>query len=265
MNFIKFLKVKPKIIQVVYIVLKHRFYDGIMILVYINTIADLLTGTLPDGGPVYTETDTSRFIVEPWNAFSSLFIMVPAIIWLIKIRREQTKYQFIFMCIPLMILGGLGSTIFHAFRASEFFLVMDVLPSALLSVVLSLYFWIKVLRKWWLAVIIIVLSLASRMLLWDTLPMTSAINFSYAITGVVTALPMLIILFRTSFRNWEYVGFTIAFFILALVLREQDPYPYRLLPMGTHFLWHIFTGFGAYTILAYLYGFRNRELQSIKK
>jgi hypothetical protein len=229
------------------------------------TTIDHLNRILPDGGPVYTETDPGRFIVEPWNAFSSLFIVIPAIIWMIKIRKETSKYIFMLVCIPLMFLGGLGSTIFHAFRASEFFLVMDVLPSAMLSLTLSLYFWIKVLKKWWLAAIIIILTLASRMILWDTLPMTTAINVSYAITGIVTALPMVITLFKTSFHNWKYVGLTILFFILALIFREQDTYPLRFLPMGTHFLWHIFTGFGAYTILAYLYGFRNRELKTFSK
>lgn len=220
----------------------------------------MLNRQLADGGPVYTETDMNRFIVEPWNAISSLCIVIPAIIWLVYIRKNPADHKFMLFCIPLMIIGGLGSTFFHAFRSSGFFLVMDVLPSAILSLAISIFFWFKVLKKWWYVIGIVILFLLPRWILWGRLPVTTAINVSYAITGVVAALPMVIILFRTSFYHWIYVALTIAFFILALIFREQDPYPNTFLPQGTHFLWHIFTGFGAFTVLAYLYGFRKREL-----
>jgi len=217
-----------------------------------------------DGGPVYTETDPERFIVEPWNAVSSLFIIIPAIIWLNRISKETKSYRFLLFCIPMMILGGLGSTLFHAFRVSSFFLVMDVLPPAVLSLSLSFFFWLKVMKKWWGALLVILLSQAPRALLWSSVPMATAINISYMITGIAAALPWLIILYRTSFHQWNYVVLTLVFFILALVFREADPYPVAFLSMGTHFLWHIFTGFGAYTLLSYLYGIRNRELMMKK-
>lgn len=223
--------------------------------------SELLNQTLPDGGPVYTETDLSRFIVEPWNAVSSLFIVVPAVIWLVRLRKKLARFRFMMFCIPLMILGGMGSTFFHAFRASGIFLVMDVLPSAMLSLSLSIYFWLKVLRKWWYVIGIVVLFFVPRWLLWGNLPRATAINVSYGITGTVAALPIIIILFRNSFDQWVVATLTLMFFILALVFREQDPYPNPLFPQGTHFLWHVFSGFGAFTILAYIYRFRNRELK----
>lgn len=227
-----------------------------------NTAQDWYNHALSDGGPIYTETNPDHLIVEPWNAISSLMIVIPAIIWIFRIGGQFKRYKFLAIIIPLMILGGTGSTLFHAFRASRFFLFMDVFPTAILTLSLSIYFWIKVLKKWWYVFFVILISIAIRVLLFGQVPSHTAINISYAISGFITGLPLLIILVRTRFYKLKYVILTISFFILALVFRELDAYNISFLPMGTHFLWHVFTGIGAYYILAYLYSFRTQELQS---
>lgn len=229
-----------------------------------NTAQDWYNHSLSDGGPIYTETNPDRWIVEPWNAISSLMIVIPALIWLYRIRGQFKEYKFLLYIIPLMVLGGTGSTLFHAFRASRFFLFMDVLPTAILTLSLSIYFWVKVLNRWWYVLFIILISFVFRFLLFGKLPQHTSINVSYAFTGIITGLPLLLILFRTKFFKLNYVILTIAFFILALVFRELDSRSIDFLPMGTHFLWHAFTGVGAYYILAYLYAFRRQELISIR-
>jgi hypothetical protein len=44
---------------------------------------------MPDGGPVYTETHPGQFIVEPWNAFTALLMLIPAIYWFYRIREKR--------------------------------------------------------------------------------------------------------------------------------------------------------------------------------
>jgi hemolysin III len=227
-----------------------------------NTAQDWYNHSMSDGGPIYSETNPGQWLVEPWNAISSLMIVIPAIIWLIRLRGQFSDFKFLVYTIPLMILGGTGSTLFHAFRASRFFLFMDVLPTAILTLSLSIYFWVKVFRHWWYVFFVILISIAFRYLLFGKVPQHTAINISYAFTGFITGLPLLVILFKTRFYKINYVILTISFFILALVFRELDAWPINFLPMGTHFLWHVFTGIGAYYILAYLYSFRNLELQN---
>ena len=61
-----------------------------------------------DGGQLYKETDFSRPIVEPWNAVSSLAILLPAVYWAFKIRNNYRKYPFLALCLPLLFMGGLG-------------------------------------------------------------------------------------------------------------------------------------------------------------
>lgn len=221
---------------------------------------DWFDHTLQDGGPLYTETNPGHIIVEPWNALSSLFIVIPAVIWLIRIRKDYKSYRFLAFCMPLMILGGTGSTIFHAFRASGFFLIMDVLPTAILSLSLGIYFWSKLVRKWSYVIILIFLFIVPRFLFFRNLPQHAAINVSYAFSGIFIGLPLLLTLFKNSWYRINLVVYAIVFFTIALIFRETDTYPISFLPMGTHFLWHVFSGFGAYCILAYLYAFRNKEL-----
>ncbi|MCB2220860.1 MAG: hypothetical protein KQI35_10740 [Bacteroidetes bacterium] len=226
--------------------------------------ADWFNQRLSDGGPIYTETQPGHLIVEPWNAVSSLLIVLPAIYWLWMVRKEWRNYKFMLYAIPLMILGGTGSTLFHAFRASRFFLFMDFLPTAILTLSLSIYFWIKVLKRWWHVFFIIIPTFVLRFLLFGRLPSHMAINVSYIMTGIITGLPLVILLFKTNFFKVQYVIYTILLFIAAILFRELDAYEITFLPMGTHFLWHAFSGVGAYYILAYLHAFRKRELGKIE-
>ncbi len=104
---------------------------------------------ITDGGPWYAETHiTDAIIVEPWNAFSSLAIAFPAFYFLWKIRKNPKQYGFLLAAIPFLMLNGIGSTLFHGFRTSRFFLIMDFLPALIVTLMITVYFWSKVLPKW---------------------------------------------------------------------------------------------------------------------
>lgn len=214
--------------------------------------ADWFNHNMDDGGPIYMETHPGQFIVEPWNAVSSLLILIPAIYWIIKLYRQGNKGLLMWSVLILIIAGGLGSALFHAFRISIFFLFMDVLPSAILTITLATYFWIKVFRKWWLVLFIYLPIFGSRFLFWNDLPEHTAINLSYFVTGVSIGLPLMIYLYKSDFQGWQFVTGTILSFIVALVFRQLDANFIHFLPMGTHFLWHTFSALGAYFLLRYL-------------
>ena len=153
----------------------------------------------------------------------------------------------------MVIVGGLGSAIFHGFRVSVFFLLMDIVPSALLTLSLSIYLWLKILQRWWYIFFIMVPAFGVRFLFWGKLPDHVAINLSYFITGFIVALPLLILLTRVNFRGWIIPTAAVGSFIIALLFRQLDPVKISFLPMGTHFLWHTFSAVGAYFILSYVY------------
>lgn len=214
-----------------------------------------------DGGPIYAETDLSVFFSEPWNALSSLAIVMPAVYWAIYLKMDYKKYPFIFYCIPLLILGGLGSTLFHAFRSSAYLLMMDVLPTALLTFSVGVYFWFKIIPTWWGTAVVVVPFTLLRYSTYSLFPADTAVNISYFISGTIIFFPVIFYLIRTRFGGSLYIILSVVFLILSLMFREMDHRVVHILPMGSHFLWHILSGVGAYYLARFLYYIRQKELE----
>jgi len=229
---------------------------------FLTILVQQLDQYLPDGGPVYAETNIDAFISEPWNAISSLAIVFPAVYWAIRLKFNFKDYQFIYLSIPLLIAGGLGSLLYHAFRSSVWLLYMDVLPTALLTFFVGIYFWLRLFKKWYFVFLIITPITIVRLYLLFNLDGEFAVNLNYLITGSLIFLPVLIYLFRHSFRYALNIFVSVFFLILSLYFREIDQISVTSLPMGTHFLWHIFSGIGAYFLANYLYLIRHEELNN---
>ena len=220
---------------------------------------------ITDGGPWYAETHiTDNLIVEPWNAISSLAIAAPALYFLWKIRKAPLKYGFLLWCIPILFLNGIGSTLFHGLRTSEFFLHMDWLPAMLVTLSVTVYFWVKVLPKWWMAVFTVGPLFVLRVAIFNYFSGAFAINLSYTIAGIAFLVPIVLILRKYEYKKTVSILLSIVCFILAIYFRGADKEFTDIIPFGTHFLWHIFTGIGAYLLADYLYFMRNRELASLQ-
>lgn len=223
---------------------------------FLSVVAEWANQRLADGGPRYAEYHPEQIIVEPWNALSSVTMMLPAVYWLIKDFKTVKQHAFFLFAIMMVFLGGLGSTLFHAFRMSPVFLLLDILPSALLTLSLAIFFWLKILKKWWLVAAVLLPVFASRILLFGQLEGHLAINISYAISGALVLVPLLILLYRTKFEAGLSVLFVLILFALALLFRQLDIHAFEILPQGTHFLWHLFSAGGSYFMLYYLYRLR---------
>lgn len=224
-------------------------------------IFNVLNIKMPDGGPLYAETNLHHIIAEPWNALSSLAFLVPVIYWGIRLKGRYKEYPFLTLCLPLLFIGGIGSTLFHAFRTSEYLLYMDVLPIVLLTLLVSIYFWYKILPKAWMVVLIIGLSFALRFIFLRTkyfhLEGHHAVNVSYFITGFMIFLPALIMLLRSRFFGLKYLLVACGLFMISLLFRYLDNSMPTLLPMGTHWLWHITGAAGSWLLGNYLYSTNN--------
>jgi hypothetical protein len=162
-----------------------------------------------------------------------------------------------------MALGGIGSALFHGFRVSVVFLVMDIAPSALLTLSLAIYFWYKLAKKWYWALIPLIPIFFIRFLIFALLPSHLAVNLSYFITGVTILLPIPFLLSRMEWKGAWSILLTLVFFGLALFFREADVRSAEHISIGTHFLWHVFSAFGGFFMLKYLYTFRSYELEKV--
>lgn len=208
-----------------------------------------------DDGPVYRETtDLSQFIVEPWNAYSSLTFLVPAFFFLWKLRGRYVDNAFlVYFCIPMLILGGLGSTFFHAFRSSGWLLAMDVLPIVFLVLALSIWMWLKVLSKKWMIVPVIITFVGLTYLTRISLEGQDRISAGYLVRGAMLLIPCFWFLRKTQFKHGRLLFYTTFFLTLALTFRFLDEKVYlEFMPWGTHWLWHVSTAFAACFLGEYL-------------
>jgi hypothetical protein len=231
--------------------------DGIDI---VNGEWERFNMVLDDGGPLYMETTLHQFIVEPWNAISSLLLIVPAIYWWFRLKGQLRKHYFLAFCIPLLILGGLGSALFHGFRASKFLLLMDVFPIWVLTIAVSVYAWYHLLKKWWTAAVMVVPLFYLQFLVFQVFPTHTANNLAYLFRGINIFLPIILLLVKTRFRYVKIILLSLIFLSVALFFREIDARDLHGLPMGTHFLWHAFSAVGAFFMAQYLYALEEEIL-----
>jgi hypothetical protein len=213
-----------------------------------------------DSGPLYHEFHADAFIKEPWNAFSSLFFLVPVAFWVWKLRGAYLQYPMISILLPLLFFNGIGSTIYHAFRAYEWALILDWLPAFIMNLILATYMWKLVVKRLWLAMLLVIgfytLATYSVFGLRDNIQELS-VNVGYFFIGMSILIPSFIYLYRTRFYKWYLLIGTFVFLGLALLFRSLDyptpnPFP-ELLPQGTHFLWHMVSALAVFTMGYYFY------------
>lgn len=220
---------------------------------------------ITDSGPLYHEFHFDSIVREPWNAYSSLFFLVPVAFWLWKLRGQYKKYYMITLIMPLLFLNGVGSTLYHAFRSSELALLLDWVPAQVMNLFISWYMWNKVLKRPFISVLAVLLFISGAILI--TIYLGPALgemagNLGYFMIGMCLLAPALIYLFRTGFYNWHLLALTFLCVGLALVFRSLDyptpnPWP-ELMPQGTHFLWHITSAMAMFSLGYYFKYDRDR-------
>lgn len=231
-----------------------------------ESIVEKYGNVIRDSGPFYHEFHADALVKEPWNAYSSLFFLVPVIFWVWKLRGQYRENMIITILLPLLFLNGVGSTLYHAFRASDYFMFLDGMPPMIASIILTGYMWNKVLKSIWRSIGVMLLFYVSGITVVVTLrPVLGdgVINLSYLFTGICFLLPAIYFLVRTGFYKWQLLVGSLLLLGLALLFRSLDyptpnPFP-GLLPQGTHFLWHIVSANAVFSLGYYLYFTKNIE------
>ena len=218
-----------------------------------------------DHGPMYNEFVHDTLIHEPWNAYSSLCFFIPVIFWLIYLRGKYLTYGIITALLPLLFLNGLGSTLFHAFRASNWFLLLDWLPAALMTLILSIYFWHRVTQKLWKAIGVVggfyILAFTMVKILSQQTGLSGP-SIGYFFTGAAFLVPVIIDLKRNQWKHAGLYVFSLFCLVIALLFRILDyptPNPFAWLPQGTHFLWHVTSSLAVFTLGFYIYKTTNEN------
>ncbi len=224
----------------------------------------LTNGRMPDLGPRYTETPLDPYapnapvVAEPWNAVTASFFIVLVLIWVWRLRGRYHQYPFLVCCMPILLAGGIGGTLYHATRMSRFYFLLDVIPISVLgmagAVFMAIRYWGG--RGWWFIPAVTVFYIGVNRLLFAAVGPSNiqlSVNLSYASLALVVLTPVALVLWRTRFRHGGWVLAALISFLIAwffrLVDREIGPY----LTMGSHWLWHTFGVITTALIVEYFY------------
>jgi hypothetical protein len=216
-------------------------------------------GRLPDGGPLYTETNLEHWIAEPLNAMTALPFLALAAYWLWRLRGRYHELPFLTGNLILLAVGGVGGTLYHAFRSSRLYFLMDVLPIGILALSLAVYFWLAVLPRRWLLFPVVLPFFLLHRLAGQFLPPIFATGGFYVVLAVLVVLPLLLALRADGYRDARLVVLTIGLFAVGLLCRSVDPYAGPYLAVGTHFLWHAFAALSVAALTRYVVAFAERQ------
>ena len=208
-----------------------------------------------DFGPIYVETDLSRFPVEPWNTASNLIFLVIVIVMARKTRLNWRVHPLLVGGLPILLIGFIGGTLFHATRSRSLWLVMDFVPIFVLSVAAALRLWRSISGNYVRASIALLLAALGPRALAALLQLPFHYQISVGYSGLALAI-LLPAFWESRRRQWSgaplLIATTVAF-IGAVFFRSIDRAGVALLPMGTHFLWHILGGVSVWCLMEFLF------------
>ncbi len=222
----------------------------------------IANGHGPEGGPLYVETDPGRLIVEPFNAVTAAIFLGIVVYWAWRLRGRCREYLFLAAALPILAVGGIGGTVYHATRSHRAWLFMDWMPIAVLCVAAAVYLWSRLLTRWWYALGLVPAVFGIQTLIWNTLrdQRTVAIALTYSVMAGLILAPAVLVLRRERFRDGRLLLGAFLCFVVAITSRQVDPWSGDLLPMGSHFLWHVFGAAATHLAFLYLYRLRMHDL-----
>jgi predicted membrane channel-forming protein YqfA (hemolysin III family) len=211
--------------------------------------------SIADFGPLYAETLPGRFPVEPWNTYSNLVFFAVIIYFIANGALRRARHPLLFVCLPILLVGFMGGTIFHATRSHSVWLILDFIPIIILAAITSLYFWWKITGKKSVALLCMLLSIAIPrvLLLVLELPRQFRISLGYTTLAFAIVLPLLLHARRNNWRDIRTLCSAIVLFSIAIIFRMLDKDAKLFLPMGSHFLWHLFGGAATFCVMLYVY------------
>ena len=208
-----------------------------------------------DGGPIYGETNMCRNLVEPWNTFSLILFFIIAGYWLRQHYRSGRTNWLIELAILLLFVGGIGGSIYHACRCAKIWLLLDVVPIALLVFCAAFWFWSKLLDasakmfRWSACVVLVGLGALCTAL--NSAGLQGRITLSYAVFALILLVPAFALAKVTSLLSSKDLCLATVLFAIAIVFRILDwsPVTAQYFSHGTHFLWHIFGALSAHYLI----------------
>jgi hemolysin III len=212
-----------------------------------------------DFGPIYLETNMGQFPVEPWNTYSNLIFLFTFLYWAYRTKLNIKQFTFLSYCLPILFVGYVGGTVYHATRSHSVWLILDFGPIYILSIAISLKYWnvfIKDLKK---TLFSIFLPTCLIIYLLRFLPFEKNVRISigYLFLAATSALPLALYANKNRSINNNNIVYALIFFALAISARViEKAYPdivTSIFPMGTHWIWHTLGGVTTHFMIRFVY------------
>ena len=208
---------------------------------------DLMAGPLIDA---YCERQVDGLWAEPLNVVSNLGFIIAAVMVGVRLSKQSLwRVADLWLLTGLLAAIGLGSSLWHL-TARSWALQFDIWPITLfINGFLVVFLW-RVARLRWrgVAALLLVFQLASYGTL--TLAPPGFLNGSvfYLPAWLALGLVCLWLGWRRHRLYSMYLGVLLVF-SLSLAARTVDQSVCSLVPVGTHFVWHLLNAWVLYRLL----------------
>lgn len=193
---------------------------------------------------IYCERLDPSFWSEPLNAISNAAFIIAAMICLMKARQIGRTDALTMLLVVILFAIGVGSFLFHTL-ANRWAGLADTLPIVLFILVYLYAATARYLRAPWFMAALSPIGFIGFAILFAR--MWS--NYLPSLNGSQGYFPVLIVLifYGVILAKRGHPAATgliaaAALFSLSLTFRSLDQATCGVLPIGTHFLWHIFNG-----------------------
>lgn len=194
---------------------------------------------------IYCERQTQSLVAEPVNVLSNIAFFVSAILIYQLLNRNSTKDKKYWLMFLLIILVGIGSSLWHLLR-NPYTLVLDALPIYLFMAIFLYGILNNLIGNKKTALYLTIGFTLLQVFMFLIVP-RDFINGS--IIHVVNGIGFIIFIvwFSKNYRH-VYRSLIVVFllYVLAVTFRSIDNLVCTSLIIGTHFLWHLFVALTAY-------------------
>lgn len=211
-----------------------------------------------DFGRAYTETNLEAFPVEPFATYTNIGFLIIVLYWWYQRRQLSDKalQKYLDFCLPLLFIGFLGGTVYHATRSHSIWLLMDFVPIYLLCLITAFYHWQLLIQSWWKSSLILLgLGLLPQLVMRAiVVDRNVATSFGYVLIAIPLLLPLVVDELKTGFTRWRVLLLGLLTFGLAIGFRVADSSPWVVthLEYGTHGLWHIFGSLTSHILMLFM-------------
>ncbi|TMJ36563.1 MAG: hypothetical protein E6G89_16400 [Alphaproteobacteria bacterium] len=189
----------------------------------------------------YCERLGPGLLAEPLNALSNAGFFIAAL-WAASAARRRGSEPIIWLLIALVFVIGLGSLALHTF-ANSWSALADVLP-----ITLFIYGYLAFALRcflafdWWKVAVSMAVLFAATFAAERITPPGFMNGSGAYLPALVASVLVSLQLLRNGNPAQLNLSLASSIFFVSLIFRTADQVLCSLVPIGTHFIWHILNG-----------------------